>query len=130
MRERWRRSPKGQVYLARYQKSEKRKTVLRRYYESGKGKATIKKYQATPKGIEALARGVHKRRANIALTVCDLTAQEWENIKGRQDNLCAICGEMKPLTRDHIIPLKRRGQHTATNIQALCRSCNSKKTDI
>ena len=128
-REKWRQSEAGKRYVARYRKSEKRKAVLRRYYESGKAKATIKRYQATPKGIESLARGVHKRRAAMALTVCDLTAEQWQNIKAKQDHRCGICGEAKPLTRDHILPLKRGGQHTASNIQALCRSCNSRKND-
>ena len=129
VKERYRKSPKGQIAVARYRKSEKRKEVLRRYYESGKGKATIQKYQATDKGKESLLRGIHKRRAAIKLVVCDLTAAEWKTIKENQNYKCAICGEKKELTRDHIIPLTKGGQHTAANIQALCRSCNSRKND-
>lgn len=127
VRARYRETDAGQDALKRYRASEKRKEVLRRYYESGKGKQAINRYQQTEKGKESLLRGVHKRRTAMTLTICDLTAEQWSEIQQRQDHRCAICGETKKLTRDHIISLSKGGQHTAANIQALCRSCNSRK---
>lgn len=46
---------------------------------------------------------------------------------------CKICGKkMKKgdsdLTIDHIIPQKYDGSNAVTNLQVLCRSCNSKKS--
>ena len=60
-----------------------------------------------------------------------LTADEWQMIITAQKNACAYCRRpftsKMPPTKDHIIPLIRRGSHTAKNIVAACRSCNSRK---
>lgn len=55
------------------------------------------------------------------------TLQEWTSLKESFDNKCAFCGETKPLTKDHIIPLSKGGDNNISNIQPLCRNCNSKK---
>jgi 5-methylcytosine-specific restriction endonuclease McrA len=115
-RKRYSKTEAGQAYLKKYQKSDKRKAVLRRYY-------------ASPKGKESVLRAVHKRRALLGLTKCDLTVDQWQEICQKQNYKCAMCGEAKTLTRDHIVPLTKNGQHTASNIQALCQSCNSKKSN-
>jgi 5-methylcytosine-specific restriction endonuclease McrA len=72
-------------------------------------------------------RGIHKRRVRMRRLVATLTSDEWEAIKKSQENRCGICLKNKKLTRDHIIPLSKGGQHIKENIQALCRSCNSRK---
>lgn len=40
---------------------------------------------------------------------------------------CRICGSHDDLTLDHIVPLSRGGRNEPSNLQALCRSCNSRK---
>lgn len=55
------------------------------------------------------------------------TLKEWENLKLLFDNKCAICKESKKLTKDHIMPLSKGGSDFISNIQPLCRNCNSKK---
>lgn len=52
---------------------------------------------------------------------------EWENLKKSFKYKCAFCSEQKPLTKDHIVPLSKGGTDYITNIQPLCRNCNSKK---
>src|SRR6516164_6708736 len=130
IQERWRKSVSGKVSMKKYRKSDRRKAVLRKYYQSGKGRKATDRYQKTDKGRESLLRGVHKRRARMSMTICDLTTEQSQEIKAMQGQRCAHCQQVKPLTRDHIIPLVAGGQHTASNIQALCRSCNSRKGKV
>jgi len=55
------------------------------------------------------------------------TLQEWENLKKLHNFKCVKCGEIKKLTKDHIIPLSKGGSDFIENIQPLCKNCNSKK---
>src|SRR5699024_412765 len=40
---------------------------------------------------------------------------------------CCPCGATNYLTLDHIFPWSRGGQDIASNLQTMCRSCNSRK---
>lgn len=55
------------------------------------------------------------------------TWEQWEDIMRRAKFRCVKCGKKKVLTRDHIIPLSKGGTDDITNIQPLCRPCNSRK---
>lgn len=47
----------------------------------------------------------------------------------RDENICKMCGSTERLEIDHIIPLSRGGSNELTNLQILCRHCNSVKRD-
>jgi len=100
---------------------------LREYNRSERGLAYHRAWEKTLKGKAKIARKNSKRRDWTENTVCDLTAQEWEEIKVRQNYKCAICGEVKPLHRDHVFPLSLGGNLTKANVQGLCISCNGRK---
>lgn len=53
--------------------------------------------------------------------------EEWENLKKKHKFCCVICGKQKKLTKDHIKPLSLGGTDYISNIQPLCRNCNSRK---
>lgn len=53
--------------------------------------------------------------------------EEWVSICEAGGWLCWRCLKRKPLTVDHIIPLSRGGTNWISNIQPLCRKCNSEK---
>ena len=42
---------------------------------------------------------------------------------------CMHCSTKENLSVDHIIPVKMKGSDDLTNLQCLCRSCNSSKRD-
>jgi 5-methylcytosine-specific restriction endonuclease McrA len=40
---------------------------------------------------------------------------------------CYNCGSKENLSIDHVLPLKRGGNHSIGNLMTLCRSCNASK---
>lgn len=67
------------------------------------------------------------RRSRLTAGRCDLTDEQWQMIKATYKNRCAYCGEKKALTKDHVVPVSKGGEHTAANIVPACQSCNSRK---
>jgi HNH endonuclease len=55
------------------------------------------------------------------------TQEEWESLCVYYDYRCLCCGETKPLTADHIVPVAKGGSSNISNIQPLCLLCNSRK---
>jgi hypothetical protein len=55
------------------------------------------------------------------------TEKEWRVVCAAYNWRCAACKKRRPLTKDHIIAVVQGGTNDITNIQPLCRSCNSKK---
>lgn len=55
------------------------------------------------------------------------TLEEWEALKAGCSGKCVACKEIKPLTKDHITPISKGGTDYISNIQPLCRNCNSRK---
>ena len=55
------------------------------------------------------------------------TAGEWRELCNKYDNRCLACGKKTKLAADHIIPVAHDGSSDISNIQPLCKSCNSSK---
>lgn len=55
------------------------------------------------------------------------TGQEWRELCVKYNHRCLACNQRQPLTKDHIIPVHLGGSDDISNIQPLCRSCNSSK---
>lgn len=70
---------------------------------------------------------MQRRRMSIQSSGTDYTVDEWTNLCAHYDYRCLACGEQKPLTADHIVPLSRGGSNSIDNIQPLCHRCNSIK---
>jgi 5-methylcytosine-specific restriction endonuclease McrA len=72
---------------------------------------------------------VHRRRAKKHGAIGGhFTNNEWLDLLGKYGHKCLCCGRTDvPLERDHVIPLGPPHSDEITNIQPLCRSCNSRK---
>jgi 5-methylcytosine-specific restriction endonuclease McrA len=57
------------------------------------------------------------------------SAKEEMQLKKDYFFCCAYCGKKSKLTMDHIVSIKRGGEHNISNIVPACKSCNSSKRD-
>ena len=56
-----------------------------------------------------------------------ISASKKVRILLRDGNKCVSCGETENLCMDHIHPISKGGTNDESNLQTLCRSCNSRK---
>lgn len=69
---------------------------------------------------------LRSQRLSIAKTKGTHTSQQWKELLGLCDNKCVICGDVD-IVKDHIVPIYQGGSDGITNLQPLCKSCNSRK---
>ena len=91
-------------------------------------KLSQRKYRQTHK--EEIKAQKSKTRAIRHGNSGSHTAKEWADLQAKYNNCCLRCGRSDvPLTKDHVMPITKGGTDNITNIQPLCRSCNSSKND-
>jgi HNH endonuclease len=95
-----------------------------------------KQYSISHPGSDT--ENTRRRRARImGAAVNDFTNTQWEEMKAAYGYRCVYCPhdcwrcrqKKHTLTQDHITPLSKGGDNTASNIVPACLSCNSKKND-
>jgi 5-methylcytosine-specific restriction endonuclease McrA len=58
------------------------------------------------------------------------TEGQWRAVLEGMEYCCALCGRGDvPMTKDHIVPVSKGGSNDISNIQPLCKPCNSGKRD-
>jgi 5-methylcytosine-specific restriction endonuclease McrA len=73
---------------------------------------------------------VQRNRNRTMRLACEghYTAAEFKALCEEYGNVCLRCGSKDaPLTPDHVIPLSLGSSNWISNIQPLCRRCNSRK---
>lgn len=68
-----------------------------------------------------------RRRGLVLLAEGSFTSEQFTELCAAWGNVCLCCGGQSKLEPDHVIPLSWGGSNEITNIQPLCRSCNSRK---
>lgn len=109
--------------------SEYKKEYDRQHHlnNSEKYRKYSKKYQKeNPEKRRALYR---ERRARLNGAVGGhFTEKEWQQLLDKYGHKCLCCGATdKKLERDHVIPLGPPHSDEISNIQPLCRTCNTRK---
>lgn len=107
---------RAREYMADYRKNNpdyvnKRNERAREYKRSERGRAAVRKAQ-------------HKRRTLSGAVDADygLWCQFLLNF-----NYCFKCFSFENLQIDHIVPVSLGGKSTKSNVQVLCRACNTSK---
>ncbi len=122
------------TYLKTYKKThlERHRMLQAKYRAADPSQSRAinrRSYAAKPESHHVGARRYRARKAQAAIN--DLTQAQWLEIQEAFHHCCAYCGKCAKgyLTQDHITPLSRGGNHTASNIVPACRPCNSSKKD-
>lgn len=68
-----------------------------------------------------------RRRVKILQAEGTYTDADVRRLTKKQGGRCACCGQKKRLEVDHIQPLAKGGSNWPSNLQMLCKPCNSKK---
>lgn len=74
-----------------------------------------------------MAQYRQNRRALENGAVGSFLADDIARLIEAQGGCCKVCGEKRNLTVDHILALSRGGSNWPSNLQMLCRPCNSSK---
>jgi 5-methylcytosine-specific restriction endonuclease McrA len=109
---------------------EGRKVIRRRTYLKHRTKnlEDLKVWkQNNPEKLKAQYKRKDVKRRSRKRNMQHHTFQEWANMLVFFNNRCATCGIGEDITRDHITPLVSGGDDSITNLQPLCRRCNSMK---
>jgi len=77
--------------------------------------------------IELRRRELRDYRARIKINGGCHTEKDWELLLKNLGKMCAKCGSLTNIEKDHIKPLSIGGRNSIDNLQPLCRSCNAKK---
>lgn len=76
---------------------------------------------------EQTATEWHNRNAKKHGSEGTHTADEWRAMLDWFGRVCLCCGGTNDLTRDHVVPTTEGGSNWISNLQPLCRSCNTRK---
>jgi len=69
-----------------------------------------------------------RRRAELAGVRFEFSEQAWRDVLEIFGHRCAYCGRCDvSMTKDHLRPIKRGGDHTKENIVPACHQCNTRK---
>lgn len=84
------------------------------------------RYKKDPSKIIA---SVNIRRTRKTEAGGSYTAAEWKALKKQYGGRCLCCGKKGKLTADHVVPVIKGGTSDISNLQPLCKPCNSSKGD-
>lgn len=131
----WAKTPRGKEVLERANKKYKQKLAEQGTSPYLKNKAERQKkdkiYLATDAGRIVHRASSARRRSRVLGAEGSFDTKQWKEILSfySPDGNCLHCRKQEALTLDHVVPLSKGGRGSISNIQPLCKSCNSSKHD-
>jgi 5-methylcytosine-specific restriction endonuclease McrA len=128
---RWRDQPQIKAYMAVYANRNRARLKITGANWSRRNHSKVLEIKARYRHRNKDKAAVCFRRRHHQIVSGDLTPDQWAQIKRSAEYKCLRCGRHEPdikLTLDHVVPLSKGGKHTASNVQPLCKSCNSSKS--
>jgi hypothetical protein len=117
--------------------AEKNKELQKNWRQNNKEYCRVKYNDWVKENPEKHSAICKRRRARLCGAEGSHTAEDWKKLVIKCGYKCQICMKKEPfkqfnkrLTEDHIIPLSLGGSNYIDNIQPLCHSCNSRKSNI
>jgi 5-methylcytosine-specific restriction endonuclease McrA len=101
----------------------------RKYYQDNIDERHIYNHQHWLNNPAVFREGAIRHRALKYNAEGTFTMVEFEAKCLLYGNTCVYCGNVEPLTADHVIPLSKGGSNNIDNILPVCKSCNSSKKD-
>lgn len=111
----------------RTENRERHNARSRRWYDNNKDRAKESMSRWEENNPENRSVRRNRRRTRKTQAGGNYTATEFKALCKQYDNRCACCGKKAKLTADHVIPVVAGGTSDISNIQPLCKSCNSSK---
>ncbi len=104
--------------------SEGRRLKVLDFYDVSVLRAILKQGAATLVSLNKYLRGQPRRDAQKFIGKKNIRAWLF-----KRDGGCLRCSDTDRLSVDHIVPINRGGLNRLGNLQTLCSSCNSWKSD-
>lgn len=90
----------------------------------------VKKYKEFYNSEKGTLWALRKRLTKYGMeTHSNLKVGDITKIKQKYP-ICVYCGSKKNLTLEHIMPIRKHGNHNRENIVIACKYCNSSKNDL
>lgn len=122
----YRATPKGQE---KHREEERKRRANNPERVRALAKITNDRYKTNnPEARKiSVSMSSHKRRAQKRINKVSHIRKEF--YVELYSSACVACGTHENITADHIIPLSRGGADSENNLQPLCGSCNSSKSN-
>ncbi len=115
--------------LYRAHNRDRRRASYRAWSQRNRGHVRAKHQEWSRHNRDKIRAVQHRRRARILGNGGSYTAGQWRTLVEWFGGVCLCCAATGPLTADHVIPVSKGGTSWISNMQPLCFSCNSSKSD-
>jgi len=107
---------------------EKRKEIAQKWKDENREKVRSAGRDEYRKYKDRFYAHRHIRIARLKIAQGEFTAIELQELRAKQNSICALCGlQMDKESIDHIVPLSKGGTNFISNIQLAHLTCNKRK---